>query len=340
MKLGKTKLESFGKYLPGRIFTNADMEKIVETSDEWIKTRTGIEERRVATEKETLSYMSSEAIKNACNKINMPCEEIDYFFVASCTYDKLFPSVAQETLKHLNIKDRPGLDIGAACSGFTYGLHLADSLIRIGQYKKIAVIGVEKFSKFLNWGDRNTCILFGDGAGACILSRQEEGESEVLASYLGGDSINGDVITCEAGLLNGPSILELADGKEETEENQMTESKKFVTMSGQDVFKYAVRIIPKTVKKILKMADLSLDQINMIIPHQANIRIIERAAKFLKLPMDKFYINLQKYGNTSAASIPIAIEEALSDNRIKRGDYIITVGFGAGLTYGANVIRF
>jgi 3-oxoacyl-[acyl-carrier-protein] synthase III len=340
MILGKSKLESFGKYLPERVFTNFDMEKIVETSNEWIKARTGIEERRVATDKETLSYMASEALKNACSKINMPCEDIEYLFVASCTYDKLFPSVAQETLKHLKIKDRPALDVGAACSGFTYGLHLADSLIRIGQYKKIAVIGVEKFSKFLNWADRGTCILFGDGAGACIVSRDEKGESEILTSCLGGDSINGDVITCEAGLLNGPSILELADGTKRSEEKQADEDKKFVTMEGQEVFKYAVRIIPKTVKKILKMADLSIDQIGMIIPHQANIRIIERAAKFLKLPMDKFYLNLRRYGNTSAASIPIAFEEALAENRIKRGDYVITIGFGAGLTYGANVIKF
>jgi 3-oxoacyl-[acyl-carrier-protein] synthase-3 len=218
-------------------------------------------------------------------------------------------------LKQLGIKDRPGIDINAACSGFVYGLSLANSLIKTKEYKNIAIIGVEKFSKFLDWTDRGTCILFGDGAGAGIVSMNNGDGSEIIASYLGGDSIKGDVLSCDAGL-----------SQQLSKENINRKEDHFLLMDGQEVFKFAAKAVPLAINGVLERADMSIEQIKLIVPHQANIRIIETVAKNLKIPIDKFYINIQKYGNTSSATVPIAFSEAIEEKKIKRGDFILTVG--------------
>ncbi len=325
-----SKIRSTGKYLPDKILTNFDLENMVETSDKWIRERSGIQERRIANEEETASYMSSQALKQACEKANIDCEDIDFIVCTTNSPDTLFPATAMKILNHLEIKDRPGMDIQAGCTSFCYGLDIADSLLKNGgRYKNIAVIGVERLSKLINWEDRNTCVLFGDGAGVTILSKNDNDDSGVISSYLGGDSTKASAIRLEAGLSELPATTETVNSKQH-----------FVKMDGQDVFKFAVKIIPKAIKSLLKKVKMTLDDISLIIPHQANIRIVEAASKMLKIPMEKFYMNIHKYGNTSSASIPIALDEAISENKVKRGDVIITVGFGAGLTYATNIIIY
>lgn len=325
-----SKIKSTGKYLPDKILTNFDLEKMVETSDKWIRERSGIQERRIANEKETASYMSAEALKNACKKAHMEYEDIDFIICTTNSPDTLFPATAMKILSYLNIKDRPGMDIQAGCTSFCYGLDIADSLLKNGnRYKNIAVLGVERLSKLINWKDRNTCVLFGDGAGAAILSKNEKDDAGIISSHLGGDSTKTSAIRLEAGLSELPAT------NETIENNQH-----FVKMDGQDVFKFAVKIIPKAIKTLLKKAKMVIDDVNLIIPHQANIRIVEAASKMLKIPMEKFYMNIHKYGNTSSASIPIALDEAIEENKVKRGDIILTVGFGAGLTYATNIIKY
>jgi 3-oxoacyl-[acyl-carrier-protein] synthase III len=325
-----SKITGVGKYVPEKILTNFDLEKMVDTNDKWITERTGIKERRIANESETSSYMATEALKNACEKAEIKPEDLDFIICTTNSPDNIFPATAMKILSNLGIKDRPGFDLQAGCTSFTYGLELADSLLKNGnKYKHIAVIGVERLSKLIDWEDRNTCVLFGDGAGSVIVTRNEADNKGIIDSVLGGDSTKTKAIRIEAGMSEIPTT-------KETVENRMH----FVKMDGQDVFKFAVRVIPNSIKKLLKRTDMKLEQINLIIPHQANTRIVESAAKFLKTPIEKFYMNIHKYGNTSSASIPIALEEAIEEGKIKSGDNIITVGFGAGLTYAANLIKF
>ncbi len=323
------KVISVGKYTPNKILTNHDLEKMVDTSDEWISDRTGIKERRIASNTETASYMGAEAIKRACDKINMPYEEIDFVICATNSPDTLFPSTAMRILQHLNIIDRPGIDIQAGCTSFCYGIELADSLLKNGgRYKKIALVGVEKLSSLIDWEDRNTCVLFGDGAGAVIISASENDGRGIISSVLGGDSSKTEAIRLEAGMSSKPTTMETLKSREH-----------FVRMEGQDVFKFAVRVIVSSIKNLLKNVNMKIEQISRIIPHQANARIVEAAAKLLQVPYEKFFMNIHKYGNTSAATVPIALEEAFEEKKIKTGDTIITVGFGAGLTYAANMIK-
>lgn len=323
-----SKITGMGKYVPEKVLTNFDLEKMVETSDKWIRERSGIQERRIAAKDETASSMATTAIKNACKKANIECEDIDFVICATNSPDTLFPATAMKILQHMGIKDRPGFDLQAGCTSYCYALEVADSLIKNGSYKNIAVVGVEKLSSLIDWEDRNTCVLFGDGSGASIVSRNDADDKGIIASHLGGDSNKANAIRLEAGLSQTPAT-------EETLKNRQH----FVRMDGQDVFKFAVRIIPNCIKNLLEKTGKTIDDIDVIIPHQANTRIVEAAAKLLKAPIEKFYMNIHKYGNTSSASIPIAMYEAYEEGKIKAGDTIITIGFGAGLTYAANMIK-
>ncbi len=325
-----SKIKSVEKYLPEKILTNHDLEKMVETSDQWIRDRTGIQERRIAKKDETSSSMATEAVKLACKKAGIEYSDVDYVICTTNSPDMIFPATAMKIINQLGLKDRPGFDLQAGCTSFCYGLDIADSLIRNGnRYENIVVVGVEKLSSLIDWEDRNTCVLFGDGSGAAIIQKNENDQSGIITSVMGGDASKTHAIRIEAGMSQNPA-------NEQTVKNRQH----YVKMEGQDVFKFAVRVIPNAVKKVLKRANMTLDDVKLIIPHQANTRIIESAAKLLKVDYEKFYVNIQKYGNTSSATIPIAMNEAIEEGKIKEGDIIITVGFGAGLTYAANLIRF
>jgi 3-oxoacyl-[acyl-carrier-protein] synthase III len=325
-----SKIKSVSKYIPEKVLTNHDLEKMVETSDQWIRDRTGIQERRIANQDETSSYMGAEAVKIACEKAGLEYSKLDYIICTTNSPDMIFPATAMKIINQLGLKDRPGFDLQAGCTSFCYGLDIADSLLKNGnRYENIAVIGVERLSSLIDWEDRNTCVLFGDGAGATIVSKNEEDDSGIITSVVGGDASKTLAIRLEAGMSQYPAT-------EETLKNRQH----FVRMDGQDVFKFAVRVIPTAVKKLLKRANMTLDDVKLIIPHQANTRIIESAAKLLKVDISKFYMNIHKYGNTSSATIPIALEESIEEGKIGKGDIIITVGFGAGLTYAANLIKY
>ncbi len=323
MKIG---ILGTGSYLPEKILTNKDLEKIVDTNDEWITTRTGIKERRIAADDEATSDLSYNAALRAIEDSGIDKNEIDLIIIATSTPDYQMPSTAALVQNKLGIK-AAGFDLEAACTGFVYGLITGYSFINAGIYKKVLVVGADVFSRILDWEDRGTCILFGDGAGAVVLGEVEGG------GYLGGDlqadgSGGSELIVPSSGS-RMPLTQEVLDNKDQ-----------FVKMNGREIFKFAVKIFPETVAKSLEKANLEIDDIDLIIPHQANIRIIESISKRLNQPLDKFFVNLDKYGNTSAATIPIALDEASKQGRISKGDKVIMVGFGGGLTYGSCIVEW
>ncbi len=323
MKIG---ILGTGSYLPEKILTNKDLEKIVDTNDEWITTRTGIKERRIAADDEATSDLSYNAALRAIEDSGIDKNEIDLIIIATSTPDYQMPSTAALVQNKLGIK-AAGFDLEAACTGFVYGLITGYSFINAGIYKKVLVVGADVFSRILDWEDRGTCILFGDGAGAVVLGEVEDG------GYLGGDlqadgSGGSELIVPSSGS-RMPLTQEVLDNKDQ-----------FVKMNGREIFKFAVKIFPETVAKSLEKANLKMDDIDLIIPHQANIRIIESISKRLNQPLDKFFVNLDKYGNTSAATIPIALDEASKQGRISKGDKVIMVGFGGGLTYGSCIVEW
>ena len=315
-----------GSYLPEKILTNKDLEKIVETNDEWITTRTGIKERRIAADDEATSDLSYKAALKAIENSGIDKNEIDLIIIATSTPDYQMPSTAALVQDRLGIK-AAGFDLEAACTGFIYGLITGYSFISSGIYKKVLVVGADTFSRIIDWEDRGTCILFGDGAGAVVLGEVESG------GYLGGDLQADGSGGCELIVPSSgsriPFTQEVLDNKDQ-----------FVKMNGREIFKFAVKIFPETVAKSLEKANLKMDDIDLIIPHQANIRIIESISKRLNQPLDKFFVNLDKYGNTSAATIPIALDEASKQGRISKGDKVIMVGFGGGLTYGSCIVEW
>ena len=323
MKIG---ILGTGSYLPEKILTNKDLEKIVDTNDEWITTRTGIKERRIAADDEATSDLSYNAALRAIEDSGIDKNEIDLIIIATSTPDYQMPSTAALVQNKLGIK-AAGFDLEAACTGFVYGLITGYSFINAGIYKKVLVVGADVFSRILDWEDRGTCILFGDGAGAVVLGEVEDG------GYLGGDlqadgSGGSELIVPSSGS-RMPLTQEVLDNKDQ-----------FVKMNGREIFKFAVKIFPETVDRSLEKANLKIDDIDLIIPHQANIRIIESISKRLNQPLEKFFVNLDKYGNTSAATIPIALDEASKQGRISKGDKVIMVGFGGGLTYGSCIIEW
>ena len=309
-----------GFYVPEKIMTNADLEKIVETSDEWIVERTGIKERRIAEDNQPMSDLALRAAKAALADAGVAAEDLDLIIVATLTSDRIIPSTACMIQNLLGAKHAAAFDLSAACSGFAYAASVAAQFIETGAYKKALVIGAEALSKYINWEDRNTCVLFGDGAGAAVLGQVEEGYG-ILSFDLGSDGSGGDAIQI-------PSSGSLMPVSKESIDQKLN----LIHMNGRDVFKFAVKAMGKTVKNSLAKIDMPQEKIDWLVPHQANIRIIESAAKRLSMPMDKVIVNIHKYGNMSAACIPIALAEAAAAKRFKKGDIIALSGFGAGLT--------
>lgn len=321
-------IKGLGYYVPEKVMTNFDFEKLIDTSDEWIKTRTGIEERRFAAPDQATSDLCVEAAKKALDSAKMTIDDIDLILIATCTPDYPVQSAACLVQKKLGAKQTPCFDLNAACSGFIYGLTVAGGMIRGGVYKNILVVGSETLSRIIDMQDRNTCVLFGDGAAAAVVSEVEEGYG-FLGAYLGAEGEDDDILKIPAGGTKKPNTAETIANREN-----------FVHMKGKEVFKFAVHALPRSTNKAMKIAGVTSDDLKMVFPHQANIRIIEAAAKRIHAPMEKFYVNLQRFGNTSSASVGIALGEALERGIVKKGDIIALTGFGAGLTYGSIVMKW
>ncbi|WMJ80124.1 beta-ketoacyl-ACP synthase III [Clostridium sp. MB40-C1] len=321
----EVKIIGTGSYAPSNIVTNDDISKFVDTNNSWIVERTGIKERRISKDENT-SVLATKAAKVALKSSKIAPEEIDLIIVATGSPDYFIPSTACIVQKELEAFNATCLDISAACTGFIYGINIASQFIRTGQSKTALVIGAEVLSKIIDWEDRGTCILFGDGAGAAVLKRSNE--KGIISIYTGADGRGGEFLECPAVPLNNLFT--------ETK----VENKNIVTMNGREIFKFAVKIIKECVDKVLEDSGYSLEDIKYIVPHQANTRIIEAAAKRLKTDEDKFYLNLDRYGNTSGATIAIALDEMVQKGLLNKGDKIILVGFGGGLTFGAELIEW
>nr|WGD86495.1 beta-ketoacyl-ACP synthase III [Bacillus subtilis] len=301
-----------GRYIPEKVLTNHDLEKMVETSDEWIRTRTGIEERRIAADDVFSSHMAVAAAKNALEQAEVDAEDLDMILVATVTPDQSFPTVSCMIQEQLGAKKACAMDISAACAGFMYGVVTGKQFIESGTYKHVLVVGVEKLSSITDWEDRNTAVLFGDGAGAAVVGPVSD-DRGILSFELGADGTGGQHL-----YLN---------------------EKRHTIMNGREVFKFAVRQMGESCVNVIEKAGLSKEDVDFLIPHQANIRIMEAARERLELPVEKMSKTVHKYGNTSAASIPISLVEELEAGKIKDGDVVVMVGFGGGLTWGAIAIR-
>ena len=321
-------IEGTGSYTPDTIKTNSNLAEIVDTSDEWIFTRTGIKERRIAAKNESASDMGAVAARRALEAAKLDAFDIDLVIVATITPDMPFPSTACLVQTKLGIKDAVCMDIEAACSGFVYIMEVAASMLRSGRYRHALIIGTEKLSSILDWEDRTTCVLFGDGAGAAILGPSDTPDIGLLDFKLGSDGAQGDVLYMPGGGSANPATLD-----------SINDRLHFLKMRGREVFKLAVKVMEQAAQEILEQNGLEPDQLSCLIPHQANLRIIELLSSRLNVPMERFYLNLEKYGNTSAASIPIALDEAIRSGRTVPGDYTLLVAFGAGLTWGAALLK-
>jgi 3-oxoacyl-[acyl-carrier-protein] synthase III len=319
-----------GSYTPPKILTNADLAKIVDTTDEWITSRSGIRERHIAEDHEACSDLAVQAARHALADAKMEAKDIDLLIVATCSPDMPLPSTACIVQHKLGVPAHATcFDIAAACSGFLYALEIAFGQLLTNRYQRALIIGSEKLSAFTDWTDRTTCVLFGDGAGAAVLRKVEENGIGILGSDLGADGEFVDNLYVAAGGSSRPASAQTT-----------AERAHFIRMNGREVFKTAVRVMETVTREMLEQHQLTPDQLSLVIPHQANIRIIESLAGSLKLPMDKFVVNLDRYGNTSSATIPLALDEARRAGRIKPGDLTLLVAFGAGLTYGAALIRW
>ena len=328
MKKISVGISGIGSYVPDTILTNHDLSKIVDTNNDWIVERTGIEERRIANKDMAASDLGTKAALKALEDANLSPDEIDLIIVATATPDHFFPSTACIIQKNIDAVKAAAFDMSVGCSGFVYGIAAGANFISSGVYKKVLVIGSEVLSKIVDWEDRNTCVLFGDGAGAVVLEPCEEGYG-ILSYELGSDGNNGDVLIVPAGGSRLPTTIETVTNKLHS-----------IQMEGKDVFKFAVRIMVKASLDAVEKANLKLEDLDFLVPHQANIRIIDAALKKLKLSKNKACINLNKYGNMSSASIPVAFDEAVKEGRINKGDNIVLVAFGAGLTWGSLVIKW
>jgi 3-oxoacyl-[acyl-carrier-protein] synthase-3 len=319
-----------GSYAPERILTNDDLAKMVDTSDEWIRARSGIRERRIAAPDEATSDLAIAAATRALEDAGVAASEIDLVVVATVTPDSPMPSTACIIQHKLGIPTTAAcFDLNAACSGFIYALDTACAMLGSGRYRKALVIGAEKLSSVVNWQDRGTCLLFGDGAGAAVVATTETAGIGLIGTRLGSLGEDTDLLCIPAG---GSRMPTTADTIERGDQ--------FIKMKGKEVFKLAVRIMEEAARDILEQHGLAATQIGLVIPHQANLRIIDAIAQYLELPVERFFVNVDRYGNTSAASIPIALDEARRAGRIKAGDITLLVAFGAGLTYGSALIRW
>jgi 3-oxoacyl-[acyl-carrier-protein] synthase-3 len=319
-----SRISGTGRYLPERILTNADLEKMVETSDEWIRTRTGIEQRHVASEDEKTSDLCVEAAKVAMEEAGVNAEDIDLIVVGTTSPDLIFPNVATIIQHKMGIPACAAFSIEAACTGFIYALSSADKFIRSGDTKCALVIGAEIITKLIDWDDRSTCVLFGDGAGAVIL--QPSKEQGIISTHLGADGQYKDLLYYPVGVSSNLAAAGLGDSR--------------IMMSGNEVFKVAVKTLSSVAKEALEANGIGLDDIDWLIPHQANLRIIQATAKRLGMPMEKVIQTVQIHGNTSAASVPMALDVGIRDGRIQRGQTLLLEAFGGGFTWGSVLLKY
>lgn len=320
----KSRICGTGSMLPNRVVTNDDLSKIMDTSDEWIRSRTGICSRHLAVE-ESLTELAAQASRKALEEAGVKPEELDMILAATLSADKLLPCLSCELQRELGAVNAVAFDINAACSGFMFALQTADMYIKSGQYQRILVVGGEILSKLMDWNDRSTGVLFGDGAGAAVVQADEE--YGILGSVQGSDGAKGDALLCEGRRNNNPYVSNSTDLP-------------YVSMNGQEVYKFAVRTVPKAILEALQKADLTVEDVDLFVLHQANIRIIESVSKRLKVPMEKFPSNLEECGNISAGSVPILLDYVNQRGMLHKGDKIVLAGFGAGLTWGASVLTW
>lgn len=321
-------IAGWGMYAPAKVLSNQDLEHMVDTTDEWIRSRTGIVERRIAGEKESTATMAVEAARRALARAHLSPRQLDAIIVATISPDHLTPATACLVQAALGADKAAAFDVSAGCSGFIYALSLAQMGITAGEWHSVLIIGAETLSRFVNWEDRNTCVLFGDGAGALVLVASDQ-PGGVLACVLGADGSGAELLSIPAGGSRMPASPATLDQHAHT-----------IHMDGRAVFRFATHILPEAVEQVMRKAGLPLTAIDMVIPHQANMRIIEAARKKLRLPEEAFFVNLYRYGNTSAASIPIALCEVADHGLINDGSLVVLVGFGAGLTWGAAAVRW
>lgn len=318
-----------GSAVPNKRLTNQDLEKLVETSDDWIVQRTGMHERRIAEPHETTMTFGVAAARKALDAANISAQDLDLIIVGTFTPDMYTPSVACLIQRELGIQKHIGaFDINAACSGFVYALATGSQFIQNGAFKNILVIGAETLSRFVDYKDRNTCILFGDGAGAVVLSRSDDTSRGIQAFNLGANGQGADLITVPAGGSRKPAGADTVNNREH-----------FIRMNGREVYKFAVTQMTESLRQAMADAGITAEQVKLVVPHQVNMRIIDSATEKLGFPKEKVFLNIEKYGNTSAASVPIALDEAIRAGRCGKGDWIIMVGFGAGLTWAAATFK-
>lgn len=317
-----SKILGMGSYLPEKVLTNADLEKMVDTTDKWITERTGIKKRHIAADDQSASDLGVEAAKKAIANSGIDASEIDMIVVGTATPDKMFPSVACYIGHALGIGGVPAFDITTACPGFVYGLSIADQFIKTGHRKNVLVVGTEVLSRLVNWDDRSTCVIFGDGAGAAVVTASDE--PGILSTHIHADGGYGDLLYCNNGLRG-----QLGEFPEPQ-----------IVMRGNEVFKVAVKTLSQIVDETLEANNMQKEDIDWLIPHQANIRIIQATAKKLGASMDKVVVAVDRHGNTSSASIPLAMCEAIEDGRIKRGDVCLLESFGGGFTWGSALIKY
>jgi 3-oxoacyl-[acyl-carrier-protein] synthase-3 len=321
-------ITGWGAYVPPRCVTNAELSQLVPTSDAWIRERTGIETRHIADDEDHTSTMAIKAGRKALQTANLDPGRLGLVICATSTPDYLMPNTASLIQDGLGATHAAAFDLNTACSGFVYALSVAASMLRSGAYDSALVIGAESMSRVMDWTDRTTCVLFGDGAGAVVLQASER-PGGVLSFRLGSDGSGGDVLTVGMGTRNPITPEGLARGEGP-----------FMKMAGREVYRFATRIVDKVTREVVEDAELEIDDIDLIIPHQANIRILAKAAKQLGIPIERIYSNLDRYGNTSAASVPLALVEAIQEDRIHAGDHVVMVGFGGGLTWGATLVEW
>ncbi len=319
-------LTGWGYYVPEKVLTNADLEKMVDTNDEWIVQRTGIKERRIRTENDTNTSMSVEAAKKALKVAGLTPQDLDFIICCTTTPDYLLPAAGSLVQAELGATCG-AMQLSTACSGWVYGAVMADSLIRSGVYDTILVVGAEIISHGIDYTDRTTCVLFGDGAAATIFQVSDQ-PTGILASELGSDGAKAKSLWVPGGGTTTPISQEVVDARSH-----------YIVMDGQEVFKFAARVVGDSLQRVIVQAGLTLQDIDLFIPHQANARIIESAARMMGIPLEKFFINIHKYGNTSAASVPIALVEAIEEGRIKEGDTLAVAAFGGGLSWGSAVLQ-
>jgi 3-oxoacyl-[acyl-carrier-protein] synthase-3 len=318
-----TKIKGTGSYVPEKVLTNDDLAKIVETSDEWIASRTGIRERHISVDELTVD-LAQKAAEKAILDAGVNKEDIDLVIVATVTPDYAFPGVAQLLQGRLGLNEIMAFDVNAACSGFLYILNIADKMIKSGAYNNALIVGAETLTRLTDWSDRNTCVLFGDAAGAVVVGKSETNHIKQV--------IAGSISDSEGYLIcNNPPLKDPYKNAIATQDH--------IHMNGREVFKFATRIMPKMIEELLETNGLSKEELDYVVAHQANERIISKAAKDVKIPMEKMFLNIHKYGNTSAASVPLALDEAIKEGKLKPGDTFITVAFGGGFSYGGALIE-